>query len=107
MFIRFPKGPKTTPVECPTCRADHIANVEYDEDGPYAELDTEMCSEDGCMKELCSLCRQFRCDGCQLTFCLVHRVLDGGLELCSECAQQNVDEGAEELAEAREAEVVR
>jgi len=99
--------PSSTTVTCKRCKTVHLnVPVEYDEDGPYAELDTEMCSEDGCMKELCPSCQQFVCDFCQLTFCTEHKVLDGGLEVCSECARQSVDEGAEELAEAREAEAV-
>lgn len=94
--------PRTTTVNCRTCHTTHReVPVEWDEDEgrPYAELDTQLCNEDGCMKELCPSCQQFVCDFCQLTFCTEHCVLIGPLELCSECARQSVDEGADQLEE--------
>ena len=82
-------SPKKVDVGCPNCDNLHTdVPVEYDEDGGYADLDTEHCNADFCTVQLCSSCPQFTCDGCGDKFCLEHLSLrdTDGLEFCSDCA---------------------
>ncbi len=81
--IPFPKHADET---CPHCRTTHRLPVEQDEDGPYVEIDTEVCNDDHCTRQLCSSCPQFRCDICTLLFCAEHGVRVGHETLCPECA---------------------
>src|SRR5579872_6277619 len=61
--------PSTLDLECPKCFTAHTIRIEADEDGPYAELETERCNHDTCHAELCSECSKFSCSCCGLTFC--------------------------------------
>jgi hypothetical protein len=80
-------SPKKVDISCPHCDTLHTdVPVEYDEDGGYADLDTEHCNADFCTVELCSSCPQFTCDGCGDKFCLEHVTKQDDLEFCPDCA---------------------
>ena len=76
-------------VSCENCDTLHTdVPVEFDEDGGYADLDTEHCNADNCTVELCESCPQFTCDGCGDKFCLEHVSKRDDLELCPVCVAE-------------------
>lgn len=93
--------PRTVALCCEHCQAIHEnVPIQCDEDGPYAEPETEICHADGCGVRLCSSCRRFICDGCGLVHCVEHRVVVAGLDLCTCCMGAEIEEGARALMEA-------
>lgn len=96
--------PKTVVLTCEHCETIHEnVPVQCDEDGPYAEIETQPCHADGCHKKLCSRCPQFVCDGCGLTHCEEHRVRLGNLSICPVCMAVTEEEAAQMAAETMEA----
>jgi len=87
--MRFPK---TIDLECRNCCTLHTVEVEYDEDGGYAEIERIPCHDDECTRKLCACCPQFTCECCGLTFCLQADHI--GLEEEPECTcvQTDVDQ---------------
>jgi hypothetical protein len=76
---------------CPTCGTSHWLAVEYDEDGPYVDLDLDPCGADHCHNRLCSACPKWTCPMCLLEVCAHHRrieMLDRGtpVTVCEACA---------------------
>ena len=104
-MYRIP-SPKKADISCQHCDTIHTdVPVEYDEDGGYADLDTEHCNANNCTVELCASCPQFTCDGCGDKFCLEHFTKVAGLDICPVCADEEEPEW-DDLPEA-ECECVR
>lgn len=84
-----PLAPTRAEAQCGNCGTKYT--VDRDEDG-FTEVETTRCANPNCPVLLCPGCAQFKCAGCDRTFCLDHGILEKEPEVDCRCTRIDVDQ---------------